>query len=61
MKPARPRCGQVHHPMMARAVGRFDPKGPHGYQANYPGAPLRQSRGEAVTDMCKHLTERRAA
>jgi hypothetical protein len=47
--------------MMARAVGRFDPNGPQGYQANYQGAPLRGTRGEAITDMCKWLQERRAA
>lgn len=45
--------------MMARAVGRFDPKGTHGYQANYQDAPHRHTRDEAITDMCKWLTERK--
>lgn len=61
MKPACPKCACVHHPMMARAVGRFDPNGPHGYQANYQGAPLRPTRDQATHDMCKHLQKRRAA
>ena len=56
MKPACQKCGQVHHPQMARAVGRFDPKGTHGYQANYQDAPHRHTRDEAITDMCKWLT-----
>lgn len=33
----------------ARAVGRFDPDGPHGYRAR-SGGPLRATRAEAEAD-----------
>lgn len=49
------KCGAVHHPQMARAVGRFDPKATRGYQANYQGAPLRGTRDEATDDMCTRM------
>lgn len=35
----------------AYAVGRFDPKGTHGYRAaGVPDAPLRKTRAEAQAD-----------
>lgn len=61
VKPACQKCGLVHHPMMARAVGRFDPKATQGYQANYQNAPLRPTRDEAIDDMCRQLQDRRTA
>ena len=61
MKRACEKCGQVHHPQMARAVGRFDPHRPTGYQANYQDAPHRHTRDEAENDMCHWLTDRRTS
>lgn len=45
-------CGRVHHSQMARAVNRFT--GNHIFRADYPGAPLRNTRAKAVLDMCTH-------
>jgi hypothetical protein len=40
----------------ARAVGRFDENGPHGYRAaTAPDAPLRATRDEAENDERAHL------
>lgn len=40
----------------ARAVGRFNPKGPDGYRAaSMPDAPLRATRAEAVNDETAYL------
>lgn len=39
-----------------RAVGRFDPNGPHGYRAaSMPDAPLRSTREEAESDERDYL------
>lgn len=59
MRPACPKCRAVHHPMMTRAVGRFDPHSPTGYKAEYQDAPLRGTRDEAITDMCKWMEGRK--
>ena len=43
-------CRSTHLADDARMVGRFAP--PSGFRANYPGAPLRETRSAAVADMC---------
>ena len=53
VKPPCPDCGHVHTAADIYTAGRFNPDGPIGYTARYPGAPLRASREEAVKDMCK--------
>lgn len=55
--PTCPRCGWVHGSDAARAIGVFS--GLKGWRANYPDAPLRQSRDDAETDYCNHQRTRR--
>ena len=47
------RCGAVHCKADSRAMGRFDPRGPRGYQPAYAGAPVLPTREEAELDMCR--------
>lgn len=46
-----PRCLTVHCGSDVVAVGRFDPKGVHGYRPR-DGGELRATRGEAMDDVC---------
>ena len=42
-------------PDFARAEGRFDPNGPHGYRASTsPYAPLRPTREQAENDEAEY-------
>jgi hypothetical protein len=50
--PVCPSCDCIHGGMDVRAVDRFNPAGPAGFRADFPGAPLRDTRAEAHTDMC---------
>lgn len=48
-----PSCGWVHGGDEVVAVGRFDPAAPTRYRAvNVPDAPLRETRAEAMRDVC---------
>ena len=56
LKPVCERCDHRHVGTDARAVGRFQPGGPIGYRADYPGALLRPTRELAMHDACDHRT-----
>lgn len=48
--PTCPACDYIHSPVMA--VGKFTPRGPIGYRALFPDAPIRSTRVEAEADEC---------
>lgn len=53
------RCGWIHGASQVVAVGRFKPGGPDGYRvASDPSAPLRDSRAEAMRDVCNAFLAR---
>lgn len=52
-----PTCGRVHYAGMAQQVGRFQPDRPATFRADYPDAPDRSTRVEAIADMCRYLKE----
>lgn len=52
MRTPCPKCGRVHPSNMARAQIRFTPNAKLTFQAAYPDAPLRDTRGEAENDQC---------
>ena len=54
--PTCPACSHIHTSTDARGVDRFAPT-PHVYRADFPGAPLRPTRAEAVADMCRRRQE----
>ena len=54
-RPPCPRCGFIHSPKHAVAVGRFS--GLKGYRA-VSGGPTRETREEADRDHCDHLRRR---
>lgn len=46
-----PKCGRAKHGgTQARLVGRFTLT--PSFKADYPGAPLRETREQALADMC---------
>lgn len=54
MLPLCPACGSAHTSGDTSAVGRFNPNGPDGYMARFPGSPVRCTRDEALQDICDH-------
>lgn len=57
-KPPCPVCGTIHAGTDVRCVGRFEPRRGGWFQADYTGAPERQTRAEAERDMCAHRAAR---
>lgn len=52
-RPICPRCDHLHCPSDAYSIGRFSPT-PTRYRANYPNAPIRDTRAQAADDLCNY-------